>query len=68
VLTRRVAAAATFLATFFTAEVAATASAYVPGIPSMEAELGNSHIISLLGISIYAFGFSLPPMGVLLRD
>ncbi|PWN98487.1 MFS general substrate transporter [Tilletiopsis washingtonensis] len=52
----------TFLATFFTAEVAATASAYVPGIPSMEAELGNSHIISLLGISIYAFGFSLPPM------
>lgn len=52
----------TALAVFFTAEVAATASAYVPGISKMEAELGNKHEVSLLGISIYALGFSLPPL------
>ncbi|UZJ54056.1 hypothetical protein CBS101457_003376 [Exobasidium rhododendri] len=53
----------TILAVFFTAEVAATAGAYVPGIPSMEADLNNTnHELSLLGISIYALGFGLPPL------
>ncbi|SPO41362.1 related to multidrug resistant protein [Pseudozyma flocculosa] len=53
----------TCLAVFFTAEVAATASAYVPGIPSMERDLNvTNHTMSLLGISIYALGFAIPPL------
>ncbi|CEH14585.1 Synaptic vesicle transporter SVOP and related transporters (major facilitator superfamily) [Ceraceosorus bombacis] len=53
----------TIFATFFTMEVAATAGAYVPGIPSMEASLRHDlHEVSLLGISVYAFGFGLPPL------
>ncbi|PWN52608.1 MFS general substrate transporter [Violaceomyces palustris] len=53
----------TILAVFFTAEVAATASAYVSGIPSMERDLGyENEELSMLGISIYALGFSLPPL------
>lgn len=53
----------TILSVIFTAEVAATAGAYVPGIASMERDLGESnHEVSLLGISIYAFGFGLFPL------
>ena len=45
----------TVLAAFFTIEVAATASAYVPGIPQMERDLNvTNHELSLLGIAIYA--------------
>ncbi len=51
------------LATIFTAEVAATASAYVPGIPSQEAELGyNSNLLSHLGTALYPLGFAIPPL------
>lgn len=53
----------TLLAVFFTAEVAATASAYVPGIAGMERDLNvTNHELSLLGIAIYPLGFSLPPL------
>lgn len=53
----------TILAAFFTIEVAATASAYVPGIPQMERDLNvKNHELSLLGIAIYAAGFALPPL------
>lgn len=53
----------TILGVLFTAEVAATASAYVPGIPSMERDLGiTNHELSLLGIAIYPLGFALPPL------
>jgi MFS family permease len=53
----------TILAVIFTAEVAATAGAYVPGIPSMERDLGEgNHEVSLLGISIYALGFGITPL------
>uniref|UniRef100_V5EXJ7 Synaptic vesicle transporter SVOP and related transporter n=2 Tax=Kalmanozyma brasiliensis (strain GHG001) TaxID=1365824 RepID=V5EXJ7_KALBG len=53
----------TILGVLFTAEVAATASAYVPGIPSMERDLGiTDHELSLLGIAIYPLGFALPPL------
>ncbi|GAC97838.1 multidrug transporter [Pseudozyma hubeiensis SY62] len=53
----------TLLGVLFTAEVAATASAYVPGIPSMERDLGiTNHELSLLGIAIYPLGFALPPL------
>nr|CDI56200.1 related to multidrug resistant protein [Melanopsichium pennsylvanicum 4] len=53
----------TLLGVLFTAEVAATASAYVPGIASMERELNiTNHELSLLGIAIYPLGFSLPPL------
>ncbi|KAJ1026257.1 hypothetical protein NDA16_002344 [Ustilago loliicola] len=46
----------TILGVLFTAEVAATASAYVPGIPSMERDLSiTNHELSLLGIA-GAFG------------
>ena len=49
------------LTTFFTSEVAATASALVPGIPSLQRDLGvTNHTVALLGVSIYALGFSLP--------
>ncbi|SJX65825.1 related to multidrug resistant protein [Sporisorium reilianum f. sp. reilianum] len=53
----------TILGVLFTAEVAATASAYVPGIPSMERDLRiTNHELSLLGIAIYPLGFALPPL------
>ncbi|ETS64313.1 hypothetical protein PaG_01157 [Moesziomyces aphidis] len=53
----------TILGVLFTAEVAATASAYVPGIPSMERDLGiTNHELSLLGIAVYPLGFALPPL------
>ncbi|SPO29152.1 related to multidrug resistant protein [Ustilago trichophora] len=53
----------TILGVLFTAEVAATASAYVPGIPSMERDLNiKNHELSLLGIAIYPLGFALPPL------
>lgn len=53
----------TILGVLFTAEVAATASAYVPGIPSMERDLDiTNHQLSLLGIAIYPLGFALPPL------
>lgn len=53
----------TTLAVFFTLEVAATASCYVPGIPAMERDLNvTNHTLSLFGISVYALGFSLPPL------
>ena len=53
----------TILGVLFTAEVAATASAYVPGIPSMERDLNiTNHELSLLGIAVYPLGFSLPPL------
>lgn len=45
----------TTLSVFFTAEVAATASAYVPGIDGMEVDLNvTNHTLALFGISIYA--------------
>ncbi|PWY99052.1 MFS general substrate transporter [Testicularia cyperi] len=51
------------LGTLFTAEVANTASAYVPGIPSMERDLNvTNHELSLLGIALYPLGFGLPPL------
>jgi len=51
------------LTTFFTAEVAATAGAYVPGIPSLQRDLGvTNHTVALLGVSLYALGFGLPPL------
>ncbi|TKY88039.1 hypothetical protein EX895_003135 [Sporisorium graminicola] len=53
----------TILGVLFTAEVAATASAYVPGIASMERDLHiTNHELSLLGIAIYPLGFALPPL------
>ncbi|CDS00158.1 related to multidrug resistant protein [Sporisorium scitamineum] len=53
----------TILGVLFTAQVAATASAYVPGIPSMERDLSiTNHELSLLGIAIYPLGFALPPL------
>jgi hypothetical protein len=53
----------TLMAVFYTMEVAATASAYVPGIPSMERDLNIiNHELSLLGISLYALGFAIPPL------
>lgn len=53
----------TILAVFFTVEVAASASAYVPGIPQMERDLNvTNHELSLLGIAIYALGFGFPPL------
>lgn len=53
----------TVLAIIFTIEVSTTAGAYVPGISSMERDLRNdNHEVSLLGISIYALGFGLPPL------
>lgn len=52
----------TALGVFFTAEVAATAGAYVPGITGMEQDLNNRHELSLAGISLYALGFGLPPL------
>lgn len=53
----------TLLSVFFTAEVAATASAYVPGIDGMEQDLHvKNHLLSLFGISIYALGFGIPPL------
>ncbi|CAO1631487.1 unnamed protein product [Sympodiomycopsis kandeliae] len=53
----------TMSAVFFTAEVAATAATYVPGIPQMEMDLGvTNHTVGLLGISIYALGFGFPPL------
>lgn len=53
----------TLLAVFFTTEVAASASAYVPGIEQMERDLNETnHELSLLGISIYALGFGIPPL------
>lgn len=55
----------TILAVFFTAEVAATASAYVPGIAQMEEDLNvTNHELGLLGISIYALGFGIPPLAL----
>ncbi|PWN21328.1 MFS general substrate transporter [Microstroma glucosiphilum] len=55
----------TILAVFFTAEVAATASAYVPGISQMETDLNvTNHELGLLGISIYALGFGIPPLAL----
>lgn len=54
----------TGLTTFFTAEVAATAGAFVPGIPSMQAELNlSNHTVALLGVSLYALGFGFVPLG-----
>jgi predicted MFS family arabinose efflux permease len=51
------------MAVFYTMEVAATASAYVSGIPSMERDLNiQNHELSLLGISLYALGFAFPPL------
>ena len=53
----------TILGVLFTAEVAATASAYVPGIPSMERDLNiTNHELSMLGIAVYPLGFALPPL------
>jgi MFS family permease len=53
----------TILSVIFTAEVGATAGAYVPGITSMERDLGESnHTVSLLGVSIYALGFGITPL------
>ncbi|CAD6899612.1 unnamed protein product [Tilletia controversa] len=47
----------------FTVEVASAASTYVSGIAQMERDLGvEKHVVSILGISLYALGFSLPPL------
>ncbi|KAE8218365.1 hypothetical protein CF319_g7747 [Tilletia indica] len=53
----------TCMTCFFTVEVASAASSYVSGIPEMERNLGVSkRVVSLLGVSLYALGFSLPPL------
>ncbi|KAK0534759.1 hypothetical protein OC842_002541 [Tilletia horrida] len=53
----------TAMACFFTVEVGSAASTYVEGIAEMERELGvEKHVVSLLGVSLYALGFSLPPL------
>ncbi|KAK0569354.1 hypothetical protein OC861_001068 [Tilletia horrida] len=51
------------LCVFFTIEVAQAAGSYVSGIDEMERDLGYSNrVVSLLGVSLYALGFSLPPL------
>ncbi|KAL9937523.1 hypothetical protein V8E36_003932 [Tilletia maclaganii] len=53
----------TALACFFTIEVGSAASSYVSGIEAMERDLGiDRRVVSLLGVSLYALGFSLPPL------
>lgn len=53
----------TALAMLFTFETASTASAYVPGIKLMEQDLNvTNRTLSLAGISVYAFGFGIPPL------